>query len=342
MRTLVKRQHRLFVAVTVVLAAAASIVACGGDPKTAAPAATSSAATPATPQEGTLAVDSTPKARVYIDDAPRGMTPLRLDLPAGPHRVRLEGEGNKTRTLTVGVIAGQEVSQTVDLARSVQTGSLFVRSDPAGAKVTVDNKPAGVTPITVLDLAPGTHAVSLVGADGATAKQSVQVEAGVTATLRLALAKETPEPAAAATAAAAPAEPTNGWVLVDAPIELQVLQAGRTIGASGRRISLPPGNYDLQLRSADFSTSKRVEVSAGRVARIDVDMPDGTLSLNAAPWAEVYLDGTRLGETPIANVTAKAGTHEVIFRNPQHNELRQMVNVASGKPTRVSVTLTKK
>ena len=71
-------------------------------------------------------------------------------------------------------------------------------------------------------------------------------------------------------------------------------------------------------------------------------MPDGTLSLNAAPWAEVYLDGTRLGETPIANVTAKAGTHEVIFRNPQHNELRQMVNVASGKPTRVSVTLTKK
>jgi hypothetical protein len=32
----------------------------------------------------------------------------------------------------------------------------------------------------------------------------------------------------------------------------------------------------------------------------------------------------------------------VIFRNPQHNELRQMVNVASGKPTRVSVTLTKK
>lgn len=337
-----KRQHRLFVAVTAAFAAV-SIVACGGDSKTAAPEATSAAA-PAVPQEGTLAIDSTPKARVYIDDAPRGMTPLRLDLPAGPHRVRLEGEGNKTRTLTVGVIAGQEVSQTVDLARTVQTGSLFVRSDPAGAKVTVDNKPAGVTPITVLDLSPGTHAVSLVGADGATAKQSVQVEAGVTATLRLSLAKETPEPVATATATAtaAPAEPTNGWVLVDAPVELQVLQAGRSIGASGRRISLPPGNYDLQLRSADFSTTRRVDVAAGRVARVNVDMPDGTLSLNAAPWAEVYLDGTRLGETPIANVTAKAGTHEVIFRNPQHNELRQMVNVASGKPTRVSVTLTKK
>jgi hypothetical protein len=333
----VKRQHRLFVAVIAALAAA-SIVACGGNSKTADPAATSAAA-PAVPQEGTLAVDSTPKARVYIDDAPRGMTPLRLDLPAGPHRVRLESDG-KARTLTIGVIAGQEVTQTVDLARSVQTGSLFVRSDPAGARVTVDNKPAGVTPITVLDLTPGTHAVSLVGADGATAKQSVQVEAGVTATLRLALAKEAPEPVAATAAAAA--EPTNGWVLVDAPLELQVLQAGRSIGSSGRRISLPPGSYDLQLRGADFSTSKRVEVTAGRVARIDVDMPDGTLSLNAAPWAEVYLDGTRLGETPIANVTAKAGTHEVIFRNPQHNELRQMVNVASGKPTRVSVTLTKK
>jgi hypothetical protein len=143
-------------------------------------------------------------------------------------------------------------------------------------------------------------------------------------------------------AATAAAEPTNGWVLVDAPVELQVLQGGRSIGASGRRLALAPGGYDLQLRTADYSTTKRVEVSAGRVARVEVAMPDGMLSLNATPWAEVYLDGRNLGETPIANVPAKVGTHEVIFRNPQHQELRQMVTVASGKPSRVSVALVKK
>jgi hypothetical protein len=327
----VKPQQTLLV---VVSAALVAVSACSSKPSAPGAGGTGTAVAP---EQGTLALESKPQARVYIDDAPRGMTPLRLDLPAGPHRVRLEAN-SKARTLTVGVVAGAEVTQSVDLDRAVQTGSLFVRSEPAGAKVLVDNKPAGVTPITVLDLTPGSHAISVTGKDGSTAKQSVQVEAGATATLRLSL--DRPQVAEASTAAAA--EPTNGWVLVDAPIEMQVLQGGRQIGTSGRRLALAPGSYDLQLRAADYSTAKRVEVSAGRVARVEVNVPDGTVNLNAAPWAEVYLDGRSLGETPIANASVTAGTHEVIFRNPQFVELRQMVTVASGKPTRLAVTLTKK
>ena len=328
-----KPQHALLIVTAAFVAASA----CSSKPSSSAATGTGTGAA-AVPEMGTLALESKPQARVYIDDAPRGMTPLRLDLPAGPHRVRLEAN-SKARTLTVGVVAGAEVTQSVDLDRAVQTGSLFVRSDPAGAKVLVDNKPAGVTPITVLDLTPGSHTVSVTAADGSNAKQSVQVEAGATATLRLSL--DRPAVAQAATATAA-AEPTNGWVLVDAPIEMQVLQGGRQIGASGRRLPLAPGSHDLQFRSADYSTAKRVEVSAGRVARIEVNMPDGTVNLNAAPWAEVYLDGRSLGETPIANASVSPGTHEVIFRNPQFVELRQMVTVASGKATRLAVTLTKK
>jgi hypothetical protein len=327
----VKPQHPLLVVVTAALVAAA---ACS---KSATPTRGSAGTPAAAPQEGTLAIESKPQARVYIDDAPRGMTPLRLDLPAGPHRVRLEADG-KARTLTVGVVAGAEVTQTVDLARTVQTGSLFIRTDPAGAKVTVDNKPAGLTPVTVLDLTPGTHTVFVIAHDGSQARQNVQVSEGATATLRLTLDK----PEVAAAAATTPVAETNGFVLVDAPVELQVLQGGRAIGNSGRRLTLAPGTYDLQIRGGDFSASKRVEITAGRVSRVNVDMPDGTLSLNATPWAEVFLDGRSLGETPIANVGATVGTHELIFRNPQHQELRQMVTVASGKVSRVSVTLVKK
>jgi hypothetical protein len=327
----VKPQHAL----VIVTAALVTASACSSKPSSSSAGTGTGAA--AVPELGTLALESKPQARVYIDDAPRGMTPLRLDLPAGPHRVRLEAN-SKARTLTVGVVAGAEVSQSVDLDRTVQTGSLFVRSEPAGAKVLVDNKPAGVTPITVLDLAPGSHTVSVTAQDGSNARQSVNVEAGSTATLRLSLDR----PQVAAATATAAAEPTTGWVLVDAPIEMQVLQGGRQIGTSGRRLALAPGNYDLQFRAADYSTAKRVEVAAGRVARVEVNVPDGTVNLNAAPWAEVYLDGRSLGETPIANASVTAGTHEVIFRNPQFQELRQMVTVTSGKATRLAVTLTKK
>ena len=34
-------------------------------------------------------------------------------------------------------------------------------------------------------------------------------------------------------------------------------------------------------------------------------MPNGSLSVNAQPWAEVVLDGTVIGETPIANFMHK-------------------------------------
>jgi hypothetical protein len=331
----VKPQPQLLVFVIAALAAASACSSSSSKPSTAS----AGAGTAAAPELGTLAIESTPQARVYIDDAPRGMTPLRLDLPAGPHRVRLEAN-SKARTLTVGVVAGAEVTQSVDLNRAVQTGSLFVRSEPAGARVLVDNKPAGDTPITVLDLLPGSHTVQVTAPDGSSAKQSVQVEAGATATLRLSL--DRPVVATASTSTTVTAEPTNGWVLVDAPIEMQVLQGGRSLGSSGRRLPLVPGRYELQLRAADFSTSRSVDVSAGRVSRVEVSIPDGTLNLNAAPWAEVYLDGRSLGETPIANASVSVGTHEVIFRNPQYQELRQMVTVSSGKATRVSVTLTKK
>ena len=302
MRTPVKPQQPLLVVVTAALVAVIGLRRRQQVGRARGGPGGARAAAAAAPADGTLALESKPQARVYIDDAPRGMTPLRLDLPAGPHRVRLEAD-SKARTLTVGVVAGAEVTQSVDLDRAVQTGSLFVRSDPAGAKVLVDNKPAGVTPITVLDLSPGSHTVSAsTGADGANAKQAVQVEAGATATLRLTPRprRRSPRPTAAA------AEPTNGWVLVDAP--------DRAAGAAGwpvdrhRRAAACRSPRAPTTSSSALPTSrtaKRVEVSAGRVARIEVNMPDGTVNLNATPWAEVYLDGRSLGETPIANASVK-------------------------------------
>ena len=32
-----------------------------------------------------------------------------------------------------------------------------------------------------------------------------------------------------------------------------------------------------------------------------IELPKGTISLNAVPWAEVWIDGEKIGETPIGN-----------------------------------------
>ena len=61
--------------------------------------------------------------------------------------------------------------------------------------------------------------------------------------------------------------------------------------------------------------------------------------LNAAPWAEVWVDGDKVGETPIGSVQVSIGPHEVVFRHPQFGEKRQAVSVTLKAPVRLSVDM---
>jgi hypothetical protein len=68
-------------------------------------------------------------------------------------------------------------------------------------------------------------------------------------------------------------------------------------------------------------------------------MPQGVINLNATPWAEVWIDGRRIGETPIGNLPIAIGPHEVVFRNPQLGEKHQAVSVTLSAPVRLSVDM---
>jgi serine/threonine-protein kinase len=68
-------------------------------------------------------------------------------------------------------------------------------------------------------------------------------------------------------------------------------------------------------------------------------MPQGVINVNAAPWAEVFIDGRKVGETPIGNLAVSIGPHELVFRHPQLGEKRQAVSVTLNAPVRVSVDM---
>jgi len=80
-----------------------------------------------------------------------------------------------------------------------------------------------------------------------------------------------------------------------------------------------------------------VTVKAGQVATVTMTPPEGLLSINAQPWANVSIDKKDVGETPLANVKVALGEHELVFRHPTLGERRQTVVVKAGAPTRVSV-----
>ena len=100
---------------------------------------------------GTLVMTSNPDGvPVFVDSEPKGMTPLTLTLSAGEHVVELRGPG-EPRTIPVTITAGTQATQYIELPKtSAKTGQLQIRSEPSGARVTVDGIPRGRTPIDVV------------------------------------------------------------------------------------------------------------------------------------------------------------------------------------------------
>ena len=78
-----------------------------------------------------------------------------------------------------------------------------------------------------------------------------------------------------------------------------------------------------------------------KVTTITVEPPKGSVAINALPWAEVWMDGTKIGETPIGNLAVAAGSHDVVFRHPDFGEQHETVMVTLKAPARLSVDMRK-
>ena len=311
-----------FIAAAVVLAAATVGLFAAGR-------RISPAALPVT--TGIITVNTNPPgAEVEIDGASRGRSPVRLELSAGAHTLVIRGNG-ESRTVPVSIAAGAEISQYLELPKAGSGfGQLQVRTEPAGARISIDGTPLGKTPMTIVEIAPGDHVITL-ESDVASVTQTVKIEAGVPASLVV--------PMAAAGAVA------SGWISVHAPIVVDLQENGRLLGNSQvDKIMLPAGKHEIELvnEHVGYREVRTVQVSAGRTAAISVTLPKGTVSLNAIPWASVFIDGENIGDTPIGNFPLTVGQHEVVFRNAELGEQRRIVSVTTRSPVRLSVDLTRK
>jgi len=314
---------------TKVIAAVVAVIAIGGGGVFAAKMY-GGASAPA-PSLGTLVVQSSPAGvEVFVDGESRGMTPSRISLPAGSHILELRGRG-VPRVIPFEVKAGGQVSQYLEFADTPLTGLLVVHSQPAGAKVSVDGVARGVAPLTLEGLPPGDHEVLLQNETGSS-RHVVKVLAGTTASL------------VAPVTAAVPATdgPVSGWISVKAPFTIEIREEGQLIGTTETdRVMMAAGRHVFEFvnEGLGYRETRTVQVVPGKVASIAIDLPKGTLNLNASPWAEVWIDGRRVGETPIGNLEVSIGPHEVVFRHPEFGEKRHAISVTAAAPVRLSVSM---
>ena len=135
----------------------------------------------AAPKSGTASFTSEPSgARVVVDGQPVGTTPVQVELAAGPHAVELRLNA-ATRTETIRVVRGQQTSFAVAW-NAPRLGSLRISSTPDAAKVLVDGRERGVTPLTLNDVVVGSHTVQIDSSEGSV-RRKINVVEGKTETL---------------------------------------------------------------------------------------------------------------------------------------------------------------
>jgi hypothetical protein len=280
-----------------------------------------------------LTLDTSPAgAAASIDGRPIGRTPLTISLAPGAYDVRLTLEDGQTRDLRVHLAPGFSLVRQVELLQVspvvvADSGALLVQTDLARAVVSVDGVERGPAPVTVPDLPAGEHTVEL-AADGATVRRTVMIEAGRTVSL---LVPSAPRPAV-----------VPGWLSVQSPIPMQLKEDGVLIGTTeAQRLMLASGDHEIEVVNdrLGYRSAHRITIAPGRTAVLAIELPNGNMSLNALPWAEVFVDGQRIGETPIANLPRPIGPHEVVFRHPQYGERRETVLVTAAQPARLGVDL---
>ena len=212
---------------------------------------------------------------------------------------------------------------------------ITIDSPSAGDVVLVDGQRVGVTPFR-FDVDSSTRSIQVQSLD------RLQASATPPATPPRSTPIETADARTANVIAAAAARQRSGGLRLSAPFEIQVLKGDRVLGSSvDGPIVTTAGRQELDFvnNALGYRARQTVDIKAGEIVGLTVKPPDGRVSINAQPWAQVWIDGRLVGETPLANIEVPIGEHEIVFRHPQLGEKRETAVVRANAGLRLSATM---
>jgi hypothetical protein len=191
-----------------------------------------------------------------------------------------------------------------DVAPAVPfSGRLVVRSTPAGARVFVDGRDRGATPVTLGELARGDHTVRIVR-DGYTAAER-----------RIVLTPDRPSQQLTVPLAKAPSQPSR-------------------VAVAPKQLAIPSAKAEPKPGAKQAGQAEPAAPKPGAEV--------GMLVLDSRPsGATAFVDGRAVGKTPLTLADVKAGDHNVRFELAGHFPWTASINVVGGTSNRVGGSLEK-
>ncbi|WP_461480876.1 PEGA domain-containing protein [Porticoccus sp.] len=244
----------------------------------------------------------------------------------GDYRLTAEAEGY--RTLQQSFTVGPEDHQLLQLTMEKLPGHLELSTNPPGAEVQVDGHASGTTPVSLHDLAPGPHQLSVQAARYQPLETEVVIEGlDHTQTLSLDLA------------------PAWGQLqLTSTPTGAEVTLGGEARGITPLTTELLASGETVQVALAGYKPwQQTLRVAIGEtltVPDIQLQPADGKLNLTSSPsGATVTIDGQYRGTTPLNAEVAPGKPHQLTLFFNGYVTARRSLSLAAGEQRDVAVTL---
>jgi len=248
-----------------------------------------------TPNSAMIFVSTDPPgAAIAVDGRQVGETPGSVDVEAGEHTLELSLAGRKSveRRLIVAANAPQRLE---GIALPELDGKLRVTSRPSGARLSLDGRYLGKTPLEI-DLSPDReHELRLARPGYETATRSLDIQAAGKGAIDVALVAEV------------------GRIKVNAkPEDAIVFVDGRRLGPATETYEVSTEPHRIELRKAGYeSRSERVRARAGFLVALDLEL---------AP-KQVAPKPAQAGAAPPAvalpqRIRTSTGQELVLFRSP--------------------------
>ena len=297
---------------------------------------------PTPTQYGSIHVESSPAgAEISFNGDYRGLSPITIyDVWPGEYTITAEKDGYRTYTTTTSVSSGTRSSVYCPLSSISTAGSLYVLSDPSGANIYLDANYKGKTPMTINNIASGTHILEIDRSGYYDWKSTVDVPVGGTKTISATL---NPMPVS-----------TVGWLYVasspgGASVTLDGSPVGQTpysgslklsnIAAGTHTVSLSLPGYAAYSTPATVNPNTVTEVSA-ILSKASPASSTGALSVSSTPaGANVFLDNNFVGITPLTMDSVATGTHTVTLQMTGYQDYSVTTPVNAGATSTVAAAL---
>ena len=295
-------------------------------------------------ESGFYDITSSPSgAAVTVDSTPIGNTPTTATVyvtgtPGHTIAVNLAGYQPWSQYYSGNPAAGQHIAVHASLVPIVQTGNIYVNSNPAGASAILDNGYDQLTtPGTFNAVSTGWHNVQVSKSGYQLYSTSIEVKPGATSNVYATLVPNAQYGSISATSV-----PVGASLYVDTIYQGYTNQIVGNLAVGTHTVTMKKSGYKDFSQTATVYNAQTTSVS---VTLSPVSSPTtGDLDVSSTPTgASVYLNGDYQGETrssgPLYITSLVPGTYTTVLKKSGYQDYTTTAKIVAGTTAQVAAVL---